>query len=339
MKLSSFFKDKSYFMIIYILMSLIIFLMLLAFKVNMSLVIAIFIVILISFLLIILVDYFRKKNFYNKLFRNIENLDQAYLVLEMLDKPEFYEGKLLYQALYEINKSMIENVNVYKNSINDFKDYIEMWIHEIKLPIASLILIMHNHKNEINRKVYEQVNRIEILVEQILYYVRSENAEKDYLIKEISLKDVIHNVALKNKDSFLEQNIDLEVNILDLKVYTDSKWLEFIINQIINNSIKYKKDNNSYIKISTLDEKDRVVISIYDNGIGIPNSDMGRVFDKTFTGENGRIRNKSTGMGLFIVKSLCEKLGHKIEIESKKDEYTRVNIIISKSGFYDVSKL
>ena len=133
-------------------MSLIIFLMLLAFKVNMSLVIAIFIVILISFLLIILVDYFRKKNFYNKLFRNIENLDQAYLVLEMLDKPEFYEGKLLYQALYEINKSMIENVNVYKNSINDFKDYIEMWIHEIKLPIASLILIMHNHKNEINRK-------------------------------------------------------------------------------------------------------------------------------------------------------------------------------------------
>lgn len=336
MKFGDYLKDKIYFIIIYFLGVVIIFLMLLAFKIEFSLNLAILIVLLFVFISINLIDYFRKKFFYQKLFNNLDRLDKGYLVLEMLDEPNFYEGKLLYQALEDINKSMCENVNFYKNNINDFKEYIEMWIHEVKLPIASLVLMMHNKK--IDKKVIEQINRIDTLVEQVLYYERSENAEKDYLIKEVHLQKIIHELALKNKDNFLEQNIDFLVSNKDVKAYTDSKWLEFIMNQIINNSIKYRKDNNSFIKIEIEELNDKVIISVIDNGIGIPKSDIPRVFDKSFTGENGRIRNKSTGMGLFIGKKLCTKLGHKMEIDSVKDEYTKINIVISKNEFYNVVK-
>jgi len=339
MKFRNYLKDKISFSVIYFVMILMIFLLMMAFKIDISLSLVILLILIVTYIIIILLDYFRKKNFYAKLFSNISLLDKSYLVLEMLNEPCFYEGRLLYQALYDINKSMCENVNFYKTSMNDFKEYIEMWIHEVKIPISSLVLMLHNHKNKNDKRILEQVKRIENYVEQVLYYARSEDANKDYLIKETSLAKVIHEVALKNKDDLLEQNINLQVNNVEFKVYTDSKWLEFIINQIINNSIKYKKDDgSSFIRIEAYDEKERITLAIIDNGIGVPLSDIPKVFDKTFTGENGRIKHQSTGMGLFIVKNLCEKLGHQITLESVKDEYTKVNITFNKHKFYDVVK-
>ena len=262
-------------------------------------------------------------------------LDKKYLILEMLNKPNFYEGELFYQILYDINKSMIENVKEYNLSITDFKEYVEMWIHEVKIPIASLTLISHNHQNEIDKKYIEQIRKLDNYIDQILYFVRSENVEKDYIIKEKKLQEIIKNVALKNKDDLLENAVRLDVDVHNEKVLTDSKWLEFILNQIINNSIKYKRKNTeSYIKIKANEDKDRLYLTICDNGIGIPKSDIKRVFDKSFTGENGRTMTKSTGMGLYIAKKLCDKLGHKITVESEINEYTKITIIFTKNNFY-----
>ena len=273
----------------------------------------------------------------NNLIVNVDKLDKKYLVLEMLHEPSFYDGELFYQILYEINKSMNENVKNFELSLNDFKEYIELWIHEIKIPIASLILMNHNHKNNADKKYEEQIKRIDDYVDQILYFVRSENAEKDYLIKDTSLKKVINNVAMKNKDDLLAKNINFEVDLNDKNVLTDSKWLEFIINQIVNNSMKYMRDDiDSIIKITTKEDSKQIDLIVYDNGIGIPSKDLKRVFEKTFTGENGRSTYKSTGMGLYIVKKLCKKLGHKITIESKVNEYTKVIISFSKNDFYKI---
>ena len=253
----------------------------------------------------------------------------------MINKPNFYEGELFYQMLYDINKSMCENVKEYSLNINDFKEFVEMWIHEVKIPISSLILLNHNHSNEIDRKYVEQIRRLDNYVDQILYYVRSENAEKDYIIKENSLSEIVKNVALKNKDDLLENDVRLEVSIHNELVLTDAKWLEFILNQIINNSIKYKRDEvDSFIKIEAETRSDKVFLSITDNGIGIPDSDISRVFEKSFTGINGRIRAKSTGMGLYIVYNLCKKMGHKIMIESCVSSYTKITIVFSLGGFY-----
>ena len=234
---------------------------------------------------------------------------------------------------------MNENVRTIEEYLQDFKEYIEMWIHEVKIPLATLILISNNHKEQFDKKTKLQLKRLEDYVDQVLYYVRSENAEKDYLIKETDLSKVIKNVGLKNMDDLLENKIDYIVENVNYKILTDSKWLEFILGQIINNSIKYKRNiDDSYIKIFVQEKEEKTTLIIEDNGIGIKNSDLKQVFDKSFTGENGRNTNKSTGMGLFIAKNMCKKLGHKIDIESKYNEYTKVYITFAKNKYYDVLK-
>lgn len=335
MKLKEYLFDKLPQTIVFILGYIVTILFLKAFKVAKPLILAISFVFGVMYIAIITIDYLRKQKFYNNLVQTVEGLDKKYLVLEMINQPNFYEGKIFYQTLYEINKSMIENVKEYSLSIADFKEYVEMWIHEVKIPISSLVLLNHNHQNSLDSKYVKQIRKLDNYIDQILYFVRSENVEKDYIIKEKKLQEIIKNVALKNKDDLLENAVRLDVDVYNEKVLTDSKWLEFILNQIINNSIKYKRKNTeSYIKIKANEDKDRLYLTICDNGIGIPKSDIKRVFDKSFTGENGRTMTKSTGMGLYIAKKLCDKLGHKITVESEINEYTKITIIFTKNNFY-----
>lgn len=330
-------KDKFFTILTFLFSYIIILLMLIAFKIDYSLIIAITIVLFLMILIIILEGYFRKRSFYNTLINNTNKLDKKYLVLETLYKPDFYEGKIAYDVLYDINKSMTENVKKHNDQLTDFKEYIEMWIHEIKVPIASLVLQIHNNKDKKSKDILKKINKIDELTEQILYYVRTESIEKDYLIKDANLNKIVGEVALKNKDYLLENKINFVCDNLNYDVLTDSKWLVFILNQIVNNSIKYKKEKgDAILKIYAENNKKSVKLIIEDNGIGIIESDLPRVFDKSFTGYNGRIRHKSTGMGLFIAKSLCDRLGHKIEIESKQNEYTKVIITFSKNDYYCV---
>ena len=337
MSLKKYILDKIFPLIFSWLGFIIVILILNAFKVDNTLKLAVTIIFLIVIFFDFWYDYIRKNKFYKKLWKTLDSLDQKYLILEMLTKPSFYDGEIFYQALYEINKSMLENVKEYYLSITDFKEYVEMWIHEVKIPIASLTLLSHNNQNEVDKRYLEQLRKLDNYIDQILYYVRSENAERDYLIKEISLRELIKNIALKNKADLLENNVKLSVQVSDEKVLSDSKWLEFILNQIINNSIKYKKNiKDASIEIKVKEAKDKTYLMIQDNGIGILESDIKRVFDKSFTGENGRVRAKSTGMGLYIAKKLCDKLGHKITIESEVQKYTKVTIIFSKNNFYKI---
>lgn len=308
------------------------------FRVEGSLIIA-FTILLGGFFLVGLAwDFLRKRRFYNMLVEQTEQLDRKYLVLEMVSKPEFYEGEIVYQELYDVHKSMLEDINSYKHSIDEFKEYIEMWIHEVKIPIASLVLMCHNSKAKQQgadmKKIYEQVRRLDMMINQVLYYVRAENAEKDYLIKEASLKELVKKVAMYNKDELLERRIDFNADV-DGLVVTDTKWMEFILNQLVNNSMKYRRTGvQSEIHIYTEESADHIKLCVEDNGIGIAASDLSRVFDKSFTGENGRTKAKSTGMGLYIAKKLCGQLGHGIAISSVQGEGTKVVITISKNDFY-----
>ena len=334
MKLNTYLKDKLYAFIIFAIYIIILILFLIALKLTRSIIIFITVFTVVIFIIILLYDYFRKRKFYDELLDKLNTLDKKYLLIEMVLVPNFLEGKILYDVLDEVNKNEHDLISKLKKKQDDFKEYIELWIHEVKLPLASLTLMNRKDKN-----VLRVLKELEDYVEQILYYVRIENANNDYLIKEWDLDTIIKNVALRNKDDLLALNIDFKVNNCNLKVLTDSKWLEFIINQIVSNSIKYKKEKDSVIEISGEDFDNFVTISIYDNGKGISKSDLPRVFNKTFTGNNGRsASSKSTGMGLYLCKELCEKLGHKIEISSKIDKYTKVIITIYKKDFYNITK-
>lgn len=314
-----------------------IFSLLMIFKINIALIILCELILIVLMLAILIGEYFRRRKFYNELLNNTNRLDKKYLVLETINKPNYYEGELIYQTLYEIDKSMIEHIKEYEDSIDEFKDYVELWIHEVKIPLMSLMLKCHNNKDKIDRTFEEQIRKLDNYIEQILYYVRSEEANKDFSIKNVELKKVISRTALRNKDDLLENKINLMVENVEFVVLSDSKWLEFIINQIINNSIKYRNNKvENYIKITAKEDSDKIVLSILDNGIGIEKADLSRVFEKTFTGSNGRIVTSSTGMGLYIVNKLCQKLGHVISIDSEINNYTCVNITFFKNDFYNL---
>ena len=339
MKLSKYLKNNYLIILLFIVIIAIINLMLVSFKTDIQAIIGVNITSIIGFILYLIYDFYRRKKFYDKFMNDLDLLDKKYLITEMIEKPNFYEGEILYDALYEIDKSMAEKIKEYSLNIQNFKEYIEMWIHEAKLPLASLNLIVHNHKELSDKKITEQLKRLDDDIEQVLFYVRSENAEKDYMIKETELNRAISNVAMRNKDILLENNIDFEVEVGITKVLTDSKWLEFILNQIISNSIKYIRNNVKHlIKITAEENNKDIILKIYDNGIGISKSDIPKVFDKTFTGNNGRKIETSTGMGLYIAKQLCKKLGHKITIDSKENEYTEVSILFNKDDFLNIAK-
>ena len=334
MKYLDYLKDNIISIIIYLATLLLVFLTLNAFKLDISVNIIIIVILLISGLSIITMNYYRKNKFYKVYLNSLKKLSKKYLILETIPEPNTYEEKIIVESLYEINKSMIESINEYQRNINEFKEFVEIWIHEVKIPISSLVLKCHNNKEKYDKSLLSIIRRLDNQIDEVLYYVRSENTEKDFAINEVNLKEVIRNVCMKNKDDLLENNINFETSIKNEIVHTDKKWLEFIVNQIINNSIKYKKDKDSVIKITAKEDDDKTVLEIYDNGIGIPSKDIGRVFEKSFTGSNGRDKIKSTGMGLYIIKKLCDKLGHNIYIESTLKEYTKVIIEFGKNEMY-----
>ena len=304
---------------------------------NISIYIKIYIIVtpIVAYTIGIIIEFYRKKTFYDTLKENMEQLEQKYLISEIIKEPSFAEGKILKSVIQDTGKSMLENVNKYKYIQQDYKDYIELWIHEVKLPIATSKLIIENNKNEVTKNIEEELDQIENYVEQALYYARSSTVEKDYYINKCILKDIVNTAILKNKSNLILNKINIELENLDLQVYTDSKWCIFILNQIIQNSIKYKKDGNSILQINAKENKENVVLNIKDNGIGIKQEELEKVFEKGFTGTNGRIDGKkSTGMGLYLCKKLCEKLGLSIEIESKRDEYTQVKITFPKNSYF-----
>lgn len=343
MKLKEYIKDELFKIILIIVYIILICGLLCAFNFGVQMAALMAVLAAIFFIIMFIWDFCRKRNFYNSLIDNTQRIDKKYLVIETLDEPEFYEGNLVYTAMYDINKSMIEHINQYERGQQDFKDFIEMWVHEIKLPIASLTLMCHNDKEHIDKKFITQLNRLDDYADKVLYYVRSENAEKDYSFGKVNLKTIINKTAVKNKDIILSNNISLNVHDIDTYVNTDAKWLEFIVNQIISNSIKYKKTSGeAYIEVyseqrqdSGTDKVGYAVLHIKDNGIGIPAKDIDKVFIKSYTGSNGRNNAKSTGMGLYIAKNMCGKLGHNIEIKSIEGEYTEVEITFYGDSYYN----
>ena len=336
MNIGTYIKEKKENIILFIILVIILLFLLDLFGVNKYLTIMILSLLSIYFIVDFFSFYLKRKKYYDNFLNNLNLLDKKYLILETLEEPEFLDGKVFYDALYKIDKSMMENINNYRNETEDFKEYVEMWIHEIKIPIAGLMLMYHNNKT-VNKNFLDQLNSLDNLTDQILYYVRSNYAEKDFLIKEASMDKIINEVLLKNKDSILENHIDVTVDVKNVKVLTDSKWLVFILNQIINNSIKYSDNSRkSYIMFYIEDNEKEMTLHIKDNGIGVNASDLKHVFDKSFTGENGRKMRNSTGFGLYISKKLIEKLGHKISATSEENKYFEITITFGKNDLYKI---
>lgn len=280
---------------------------------------------------ILFIDYYMKASFYKRLTEIFDKLDKKYLVHEMVKEPDFLEGKILYDILQDLDKNIHDSINEYAIREKEYKEYIELWVHEVKTPLAAAKLISENNKSSEMIKIEKELERIDGFVEQALFYARSTSVEKDYVLKEYKLTDIVNPIIRKHKETFIYKKIKVELNNLDTLVYTDEKWMIFIINQLIDNALKYVNENG-IIQLSATVEKENTILYIKDNGIGITNKDVKRVFERGFTGDNGRQYSKSTGMGLYLCKRLCEKLYVGLELDSTQNEGTTVKLIFPLSS-------
>lgn len=335
MRFKDYIKDKLLLIVLLLLAILSIETLLLAYQILPIIRIYIAVILILVVCIAMGVEYYKKKSFYNKLKEDLDELNEKYLISEIINTPNFTEGKILKEVILETGKSMLENVNIYKNIQEDYKEYIELWIHEIKIPIATSKLIIENNKSNVTRSIDEELNKIDNYTEQALYYARSNDVNKDYIITKTSLKEIVNMAILKNKTNLLNNKVTVDLNDnINKEVYTDSKWAVFILNQIIQNSIKYAKEEDKRIEIFSEEKKEKVILYIKDNGIGIKKGEITRVFDKGFTGENGRlIGKKSTGIGLYLCKKLCDKLGLGIELNSEQNVGTEVKIVFPKNSY------
>lgn len=337
MNFKLFLKEKAITILLLLFGIITIEIFLMAYNVGMFIKIYIPLIIMGLYITSIVIEYFKKKKFYDNLLNMLEELEEKYLITEIINTPNFLEGKILKNTLETIDKSMLENVNKYKYMTEEYKEYIELWIHEIKIPIAASKMVIENNKNAITKSIDEELDKVENYIEQALFYARSNTVEKDYYIRKVILKEIVNESIKKNKSSLIQEKISIDIHDLDIEVNTDNKWIVFVLNQIIQNSIKYKKKEESVIEIYAEQGKENVILYVKDNGIGIKQGEITRVFEKGFTGTNGRLSNKkSTGIGLYLCKKLCNKLGIGIELNSVQNESTEVKLVFPKGSYIEL---
>lgn len=301
-------------------------------------------------------NYIQRQRFFREAQRILEKVDQRYLLGELLPDSYRLEDRLYSEMIHRSNKSCIERIRQIEEEQKDYKEYIESWVHEIKAPITGIALLCNNRRGMTSAdtmaqnkefseteslipaspKTVSQENvspeatpapradyltislenqKIENYVDMVLYYARSEEVYKDYLIRETCLEDVVYEVLDKNHLLLIQNQVQADVSCKDT-VYTDRKWIAFILNQMLLNSVKYRKEN-PMLRIWTRREESSVLLIFEDNGIGIRQEELTRIFDKGFTGSNGRDNQRSTGMGLYLCQKLCGRLGIGLSAESE----------------------
>ncbi|SDA49814.1 hypothetical protein SAMN02910368_00883 [Lachnospiraceae bacterium G11] len=276
-------------------------------------------------------DYARIRRFLMEIRQNADEIDEKYLVADLLAKPEISEEEIICDILKTMELSMAGRVSDYRRRSEEYKEYVETWVHEVKIPISTARMIIENHRSDSVEEsgIVDEVERISTYVEQALFYARSEAVEKDYYVKSLNLSEVVGSALTARKKSLISMKASIDMTGLEdaTEVLSDGKWLTFILGQIIDNSIKYAKaDEKLSLTFFVREDEGRRSLVIKDNGIGMKEEEIDRAFEKGFTGTNGRIGKASTGIGLYLCKKLCLRLGHDINLESKLGEGTSVII-------------
>ena len=282
---------------------------------------------LFLFVIYLAVDFIITNQYYKQLKKisASESLDWVNsLPLTITSEQRIYSELLLkqYQA---INKKLSEHQS---KSIENL-EFITMWVHEIKTPIAASKLIIENSldhpSEEVLYSIEDEIDKIEDFIQMTLFYSRTDEFAKDYIINSINLEKVVNECIKRAFSSIKSKNLSLQLRNLDVQIDTDEKWLGFIIKQIVDNAIKYSAaDGNISIFVEHHEDEEQLIIA--DEGIGIKAEDISRVFDKNFTGSNGRKYVTSTGIGLYLSQKIARKLGHRITVSSDSETGTKVSI-------------
>ncbi|GIN58762.1 sensor histidine kinase [Lederbergia ruris] len=265
--------------------------------------------------------YLLHRRFYNRLSNPMNQMDEAF---ETLDTAPL--AKALGELLKRQHRIYMNELDQQEKRRNDHLTFINQWVHQMKTPLSVIELITQENDDEHLESIREETDKLEKGLEMVLYAARLEMFEQDFQVEPVSLKSVIEAAIRENKRFFIKNHVYPEVHVSGTTVESDEKWLEFIFNQLITNAVKYSTGKGRKVVITETKDALETIVTVQDYGVGIPKTDVKRVFNPFFTGENGRNYRESTGMGLYLVKEVCEKLGHKIELTSVRGEGTSVQI-------------
>lgn len=328
MSLRDFIKDKLYL----IVASIIIIFVYLGFFhfLGISKSLAFMILIGLTFLplLVLIVEFYRRRKYYNNIYIELETIEDKHLIYDVIEEKSFIDARVMQDVVRLGNHSMNSKVELYKQNQEEYQHYIELWVHEVKTPLSALKLMMSNRNDD---QALEEIEQVNYYIDQALYYARSTSVYKDYLIETVDLDQIVKSTIKQLSNNFIKNDLSLELQLDSQTVYSDSKWLGFIIKQILINSIQYSVKSGKVI-IKAYDDKQNVKLEIIDNGIGILDADIARIFEMGFTGASGRKYNQATGMGLYLVSKLSESLNILIKVDNS--ELTKVTLTIPKSDMH-----
>lgn len=332
MKLGKYLQDKVFVILINILCVLLVSLYLFSVGNNAATIIILVVVWVLLFFGFLLYEYSKRKKYFSEMLSTLENLEKPYLIQEVLLEPQNQSDAIYKEVLIKANKAALEMINTKATEQKEYREYIEQWIHEVKTPITQMRLFCNNRAFENKLEFENMLTIVDNDIEQVLFCARSMQVYKDFIVREQQLDKIVSQLLKKNKYLLIQNNIAVQVELENVIVYTDEKWVEFILGQILINAVKYKKEKGE-VRFSADEDEKGVTLFVRDNGMGISQQDISRVFEKGFTGTNGRQREKSTGIGLYLCNKLCNKLEIGLSIQSAEGEYTELALFFPKNDF------
>lgn len=271
-------------------------------------------------------DFLKYRAHLSELESIMDDLDEKYLFAECIPKPQNFYERHLFALAKRAGCSMIRTVSDAQAANREYREYVESFVHEIKAPITAAGLISRHTEPETGRKLAEELSKIEAHVERALFYARLESPEKDFFIRQILIDQIVTHSIKRYQSLLMQSGFRIETENLEQTVYTDEKWTEFILGQLLQNAVRYRSEN-PFIRISAEKSDAQVTLIVSDNGIGIPAHELPRVFERGFTGSNGRSRGGSTGMGLYLCRQLAKRMEMDIQIASKEGKGVEATLI------------
>ena len=244
----------------------------------------------------------------------------ASLVLDQLPEPGGLEAETYQKLLRELDEVRRQVSSAADARERETLDYYTMWVHQIKTPIAAMGLLLQGDETDRGRELRAELFRVQQYVELVLSYLRLGSDSTDYVIREQDLDDILRQAARKYAALFIRGKVSLDLRPTGLQVLTDEKWLQLAVEQVLSNAVKYAP--GGHVKVYARDSR----LIIEDDGVGIAREDLPRIFERGFTGCNGRMDKRSTGIGLYLCREICRRLGHTITAESEVGRGTRVII-------------
>lgn len=236
----------------------------------------------------------------------------------------------LQQLLKTHHRYYLAEISEEQSKIEGHRHFINQWVHQMKTPLSVIHLMVQNDDDPKAVAIGDEVDRLRKGLEMVLYTARLDTFEHDFLVETLDLEQLVRSVVSAQKRLFIRRKVFPVIEMEEpLAIASDEKWLSFVLTQIVTNAVRYTTEENGKIRFCGFAREREAVLEIADEGVGIPESDLPRVFDAYFTGENGRSFQESTGMGLYLVKQICGKLGHRVELESQAGHGTTVRIVFS----------